>query len=230
MVRDLIIKSRAIHEAKPLGRWQVVLLCLALLAAGGTVLLYAQTKRWESQGTEARDKFNDNQLEMKRLEERLEEIRSKDELDLPTPESIRASLNRFETEFLASAEEAELAVIQEVNRLARESGVSLPDDINFDSIEQIFLDEEGGQSAGRRSGDSPFPGLEMSFTVEGSYADLRRFLLELEKSQAFLIINSLDLKSVEQSGVGVRSRPGSATSQVVVLGIKLSVYYQREAP
>jgi hypothetical protein len=227
MMRSLVLKSRAIHRASYLGRWQIFLLCLSLVAVGAPVFLYVQIKLAEKQIKEAQTEFQQNQVTLNALKQRVAEIEASEHKELPTPASIRTSLVKFEEEFLIPAEEAQLAIIREVNRLARENGV-LPSEISFDSIEQKAL--EGG-GVGERGAKSLFPGLEMSFTVEGSYADVRRFLIALENSRALVIISSLDLKSVEPSAAGGRARltSGAATDQVIALGIKLSVYYQRES-
>jgi hypothetical protein len=201
-------------------------MCLALVAVSVASFLYVQIKLTENRITEAKDKFQKNQSTLNILKQKVELLEASKHIELPTPASIRTSLVKFDEDFLTPAEEAQLAAIQEVNRLAKQNNV-LPSEISFDSIEQKAL-EEGG--TGERGGKSLFPGLEMSFTVEGSYADVRRFLMVLERSQAFLIINSLDLKSVEPSASGGRARAnrGAATDQVVALGVKLSVYYRRE--
>lgn len=231
MVKGLVIKSRALHEAKLFGGWQIVLLCLALLTVGTAAFLYVQIIRAESLEAEARDTILTNRKTLNALSKELERIKNEPEVNRPTVESVRQSLVEFEQKFLAPVETAQPAVVREVNRLARESGVDLSD-INFDHIEQIFLEGESAQGVGQTGGDSLYPGLEMSFTMEGSYADIHQFLLALERSRTFLIINSLDLKSVEQSGLGRPSRGSrdAATNQVVAVGVKLSVYYQRELP
>lgn len=226
-MRSLVLKSRAIHRARRLGRWQVVLLCLSLAAIGAAVALYVQIKLAEKRVAASLAEFQQNQVTLGVLQQRVAEIEASEHIELPTPTSIRASLVKFEEEFLIPAAEAQLAIIREVNRLAKQSGV-LPSEISFDAIEQKALDGEGVAVSGARS---LFPGMEMSFTVEGSYADVRRFLIALENSHAFVIINSLDLKSVEASASprSARLMSGTATDQVIAVGIKLSVYYQRES-
>lgn len=223
-VQSLVITGRTIHRVHRLGRWQIGLLVLGVLAASAAIFLFIQIHRVERQVAWARERFERQQAMLRTLQQRVAEIEAGHQDELPTPESIRASLVRFEKEFLTPAEEAELAVIREVNELADQSGVVLSE-INFDPIEQKVLD--GTEVGRRRRGESLFPGLEMSFTVEGSYADVRAFLSSLEGSRAFLIIDSLDLKSVEQPGRrGFAQR--TAADQVIALGMKLSVYYQRE--
>lgn len=225
-MRSFVLKAGSLHRAPRLGRWQIVLLGLCLLSLGVVVFLYVQIRLAEKQVGVARTQFQQNQATLSVLKQRVAEIEASQRIELPTPASIRASLVKFEKEFLSPAEEAQLAIIREVNRLAKQNGV-LPSEISFGSIEQKALDD--GALATPTS--SVFPGLEMSFTVEGSYADVRRFLVALENSQAFVVINSLDLKSVEPSTGGGRARSleGPATDRVIALGIKLSVYYQRES-
>ncbi len=225
-MKDLVLKSRSIHRANRFGPWQIVLLCLALLGVGTVGFLYVQIRLAENQVAEARTEFQQNELRLNSLKLQLEQIKAQGQLDLPTPASIRTSLVRFEQEFLTPIQEAQLAVIREVNRLAQQNGV-IPSEISFDPIEQKALE---GEEIGERNAKSLFPGLQMSFTVEGSYADIRKFLAALERSRAFVLINSLDLKSVEspQSRGRARLNPGAVTDQVIALGIKLIVYYQRE--
>ncbi len=223
-LQSLVITGRTIHRVHRLGRWQIGLLVAGLLAAGAATFLFIEMHRVENQIARTRERFERQQAVLRALQQRVAEIEAGQQEELPTPESIRSSLVRFEKEFLTPAEQAELAVIREVNELADQSGVILSE-INFDPIEQKVL--EGSEGGERRRGESLFPGLEMSFTVEGSYANVRAFLLSLEGSRAFLIIDSLDLKSVEQPGRrGFAQR--ATTDQVIALGMKLSVYYQRE--
>lgn len=227
MVSTLVLKSRSLHRPKRLGQWQIFLLSLSLLAVGAAVFFFVQVKLAEHRMTEAKTKFQQNQVTLNTLKQRVAEIEASEQVERPTPASIRASLVEFEKDFLKPRQEAELTVIQEIHQLSKTSGVNLTE-INFDSIEQKALE---GEPVGERGAKSLFPGLEMSFTVEGSYADVRRFLMALEKSRTFVIINSLDLKSVEPSALGGRARlsRGAATDQVIALGIKLSIYYRREA-
>jgi len=228
-MRSLVLKSRSLHRADRFGRWQIVLLCLSLLGLAAAVFLYVQITLAEKQVTDATTQFEQNQTTLRILKQRVAEVEASEHIELPTPDSIRASLVKLENEYLSSGQEAQLAAIRTVDQLARESGV-IPLEINFNPIEQKALEGEGGLGVGQRGARSLFPGLEMSFTVEGGYADIRRFLIALERSPTFLIINSLDLKSVEASASGGRARlvSGTATDQVIALGIKLSVYYQRE--
>jgi hypothetical protein len=224
---SLVLKSRLVHRASHLGRWQIVLLCLSVLAVGATVFLYVQIQLAETQSAEAQAKYQENQVILNTLRQQVAKIEADKNIQLPTPALIRTSLVKFEEDFLTPSEEAQFNVIREVNQLAKQNNV-FPSEISFDSIEQKVLE---GEQAGVRGAKSLYPGLDMSFTVEGSYADVRRFLVSLERSRAFVIINALELKSVEQPPTAGRPRVAvsATTDQVIALGIKLSVYYQREA-
>jgi hypothetical protein len=194
---------------------------------GAAVFLYVQIKLAERLVAQTRAQFLENQVALSVLKRRVAEIDAGKQVELATPASIRGSLVKFEEDFLMPAKAGEVGLIQGVNQLAKQNGVS-PSEISFDSIDQKALEGEGG---GERGARSLFPGLDMSFTVEGSYADVRRFLMAAESNRPFVIINSLDLKSVESSASGGQSRlsPGAASDQVIAVGIKLSAYYQRKS-
>jgi hypothetical protein len=200
-------------------------MCLAVGAVGAATFLYARAALNGQEIRQAQHQMGQNLGLLRTLRARVDEIEKSAKTDIPTPETIRTSLVRFEDDYLIGQADGTWAVIQEVNRLASDTRVSLSE-INFDPIEEE--DQSDGGAASQRGGKSLFPGLEMSFTVEGNYADVRRFLIGLENSKAFLIITSQELKSVESAG-GPRVGLGAAasTTQVIALGIKLAAYFER---
>jgi len=47
---------------------------------------------------------------------------------------------------------------------------------------------------------SVYPGIAVSVTVEGPYQNVRHFVRDIETSRQFLVINEVELESVNQSG------------------------------
>lgn len=222
---DFVLRSRALHRAVRIGPWQVVLACLAIISIGAAGFFYVQNRMAEQQLSHARARYQQDQTLLNQLTERVKTLEALEKVDVPTPEAIRASLVKFQETYLSPAETAQLRAIREVNQLAKQSGV-LVTEINFTAIEQRALQ---GEAEGIKSAKSLFPGLEMSFTVEGSYNSVRHFLASLERSRVFIIVDTLELKSVESARSDGRGhQAGVATDQVIALGLKLAVYYQRE--
>src|SRR4026209_2049866 len=81
-------------------------------------------------------------------------------------------------------------------------------------------------------GQSVFPGIAGSVTVEGSYQNLRHFLRDLEASRQFLIVNAVELETATQSSAapaGEGTAPAGQRTGIVSLRLDLATYFQREA-
>ncbi|MBI4470220.1 MAG: hypothetical protein HY650_12955 [Acidobacteria bacterium] len=225
MVRHLVIRSRKIHRPRLFGALERVAAALAVTVVLGTLGLVFLTVGGEQELRESQDTILANRNTIRNLQSRVTEIeQSKTAPPAPTPESIRRSLVKFETEVLGEIDQVQSAVILEVNILANQSGVALTE-VAFNPIEQKG---ESGAQPGQGGGFAIFPGMEMNFTVQGSYRDVRTFLSGLEKTEAFVVINNLDLKSVEDSVSRAEGRADmGSTDRIIALGVNLSVYYAR---
>jgi Tfp pilus assembly protein PilO len=69
---------------------------------------------------------------------------------------------------------------------------------------------------------SLYPGIGIAVTVEGPYANLRRFLREVEASKQFIIINAVELEGVTDAN----SQSGAA---LVSLHLDMATYFQRDS-
>jgi Tfp pilus assembly protein PilO len=85
------------------------------------------------------------------------------------------TLTSFFSETLGKREERIAPLVEEIYRTTRDAGLR-PDSITYSSV-----DEPGTDS------------LTMSFTVAGPYADVKRLLAGIEKSQRFLVVEQLAL-------------------------------------
>jgi hypothetical protein len=139
------------------------------------------------------------------------------------------SLEEFKTRWLKPQAQGRIAVINEINELAKKNGVRLTSGI------EMHLSKEGDEKkpSKQRNADAAvdaYPKLHTQFTVFGQYASLRRFISELEHSRQFLVIESIQLSSVEQVQRGARTvatagqAPGAGSG--VSLSIGLSTYFQ----
>jgi hypothetical protein len=69
------------------------------------------------------------------------------------------------------------------------------------------------QKLAGRIAQNVFPGIGISLTVEGSYANLRHFIRDVEASRQFVVINSTELEDVTESN-GTREIVGAAAPPV----------------
>ena len=127
---------------------------------------------------------------------------------LKNRDQILASLESFEAR-LHSRKIGITAIIDEVNKIAKEQRVKAGD-ISFRTDPPQPL--PGAAIPGASPGTTPTPapitrrdklpivyeGLGIDTTVEGDYADLRRFISALERSRNFVIISAITLQSIDE--------------------------------
>ncbi len=224
MINHFVIRSRSVHRPRLFGLPERLLVALTVLIVGGAVTLLVMMLRSEQGQRQFQAQVLANRNQIQELRARVSEIESNARLALPTPESIRRSMVSFDQDILRDSTVGQSRVILEVNQLARAAGVNLAE-VTFNPIEQ--KGDVNGQGRTVAS-QAVFPGMEMNFTVQGSYRNVRRFLAGLERSKSFIVINSLDLKSVEQSGSRGAAAAEASADRVIALGVNLSVYYSRD--
>ena len=86
---------------------------------------------------------------------------------------------------------------------------------------------------------SLYPGIGINVTVEGAYPNLRRFVRELEISNQFIVINSVELEKATDSSAlpvaevptipGEGEKPAAPRSTLVSLRLDMAAYFRREA-
>lgn len=111
-----------------------------------------------------------------------------------------------------------------------------------------FRPDQPQEERGRAKFESLFPGDYINMTIEGSYVNMRRFMRELEASQQFVVISSVELEAAENSqetrnpgappagidpatGQPIQTvRPkGKTHGETVSLHLELAAYFRREA-
>ena len=74
---------------------------------------------------------------------------------------------------------------------------------------------------------SVFPGIDISLTVEGSYANIRRFIHDVETSRRFIVIDSVELESVADASSTRAAESSVGRNQLVSLRLDMSAYFRR---
>ncbi|MBA3766326.1 MAG: hypothetical protein H0W99_04930 [Acidobacteria bacterium] len=162
-----------------------------------------------------------------------------------TVEEINLSVERFETQRLPSPGEGRLSLYNALNQMIRSNALR-----NTAGPTYVALDAIGSNAAGRSSAaaaanrlgvakwQSLFPGLGVSVTVEGQYANLRRFVRDLEASNQFIVINGIELEKAtntdEAAAAAITTPPGATTPRaagargaLVSLRVDMAAYFRR---
>lgn len=175
--------------------------------------------------------------------------------DLTTTEDrvamLVTSAEDFEVRFLQEEAIGKTAVYQRLNGLINAFGLVNSTGPDYTPIELSEEERRAGNNeraqSGRAKYQSLFPGIYVTMTVEGSYVNLRRFLSEIENSNEYIVISSIELEpseteeSTTTEGAQVTTASANAASQgarddtrgrtrgkVVSLRLELATYFQRE--
>lgn len=140
-----------------------------------------------------------------------------------TVDEINQSLDSFESGSLLARSQGRLELYSRLNEMLRRHKLR-----NTAGPVYAPLDALGGPGApataaraGNARWQSLYPGISISVTVEGPYADLRRFLSEIESSKHFVVINAVEFEGVS----GDKSENGPT---LVSLRLDMSTYFQRD--
>ena len=113
-------------------------------------------------------------------------------------EQIAQSVVGFERNFLTRRETGRLALYKLLNDLMKRNGVKNSSGPTYAPLEPLKPEEQTRRASGGSKGNdrwqSIYPGLNVNVTVEGKYADLRRFVRDLEATGQFIVINTVELE------------------------------------
>jgi len=165
-----------------------------------------------------------------------------------------SSVGDFESSFLPVASNGRTALYQKLNGLIAGYGLvntSGPDYAPLD-LAVVGENDNSEEERGRSRFRSLFPGTYVTMTLEGPYANLRRFIREIETGNDFVIISAIELEpsdsqqpnttsteqvsqadALDQGGFpGGRQNPvrrptGRTLGQVVSLRMEMAAYFRR---
>jgi Tfp pilus assembly protein PilO len=145
-----------------------------------------------------------------------------------TVKSALDSLQAFKTEHLRPLASGRIALINQINALAKKNGVTLTSGIDM-PLEKAAEPEDPGSNRRKKSEDlfNVFPHMNMHFTVFGQYANVRAFINEIEHNKQFLVIKSINIASQEEkTGEGGGGRRGRGNVSGLTLTIDAAAYFQ----
>jgi Tfp pilus assembly protein PilO len=142
---------------------------------------------------------------------------------------IVTSLNEFETVVLVAREpQTTTAVIEELNEKTRRNNLARAQ-FSFSHLDEFVPGQANSQQPNARGGgaagnaskrESVFPTIDISLTIEGQYANLRRFIRDIEQSRRFIVINGIQLEGVSDTG-------NAARAALVSLRLDMSAHFRR---
>jgi Tfp pilus assembly protein PilO len=139
-------------------------------------------------------------------------------------DQINQSLEKFESEALMQRNQGRMDLYGQLNAIIRKHNLRNTAGPVYTPL--VALGTPGAPTTAAKAGSarwqSLYPGIGIAVTVEGPYANLRRFLREVEASKQFIIINSVELEGVTDAN----SQSGAA---LVSLHLDMATYFQRDS-
>lgn len=190
--------------------------------------------------------LNDEKLQLQNSIKNLGDTVNKNQTVEQNIADINDSVVKFERNHLRQPSTGKMSLYEELNEAIRRNGLRNTDGPTYTALDAIDPDAPKSQTtkAGIAKFQSLFPGINVTVTVEGSYANQRRFIREIEANNQFVIINAVQLEGqekadsaaeIDNSG-GMKGNPmtpqsaGQTKSSIYVsLRLEMAVYFQRNA-
>ncbi len=139
------------------------------------------------------------------------------------------SLQTFKSDHLRPLASGRIALINQINALAKKNGMVLTSGIDMPLEKGAeAVDQDSNKRKKTEDLYNVFPHMTMHFTVSGQYANVRAFINELEHNKQFLVIKSINLSSQEEKageGGGGR-RGGRGGISGLTLTVEAVAYFQ----
>jgi Tfp pilus assembly protein PilO len=145
---------------------------------------------------------------------------------------ISQSIEDFESERLTTRDAGRITLYNTLIQFIRSNSLRNTSGPVYNYLEEKVAGTAQTASARTVSSrwQSLYPGIGVTVTVEGQYANLRRFVRSIESSNQFIIINSVELeRSSDADTPASGAVPGAPRSTIVSLRLDMAAYYRRNA-
>jgi hypothetical protein len=161
------------------------------------------------------------ELERTQLQGMVQAERSKIKDDSDTGHrvaQINASLEDFETNWLPLENSGRLSLYTVLNNLIKSNGLRNTAGPSYSPLDVVGAKTQAQPSITAEKQttakwQSIYPGISVSVTVEGPYANITHFVRDIETSRQFLIINAIELEGVKLSGATQDQLPSTPLGQ-----------------
>ncbi|MBA2733676.1 MAG: hypothetical protein H0U54_12375 [Acidobacteria bacterium] len=144
---------------------------------------------------------------------------------------ISESLEKFENDKLIGSNEGRITLYNVLIQLIRSNKLRNTSGPVYNYLEAKGT--SGSQTASSRTVNSRwqslYPGIGVTVTVEGQYANLRHFVRDIEASNQFIIVNAVELERASDTDAGMSGATPGGRSTLVSLRLDLAAYFRREA-
>jgi hypothetical protein len=156
------------------------------------------------------------------------ESREHDRTTGETVSRILRSLTRFESDALDARGAGDKQLIEELNQKIARSGLAraqftfiYQDETQAGANQSAQQRAAGNLSGSARRRQTVFPSTDISLSIEGNYANLRRFIRDVESSPRFVVINGVQLEGINETGADAATR-----GALVSLRLDMSAYFR----
>lgn len=174
------------------------------------------------------------QIERARLRDKLSTLHKDIDIQGSAQDNISQisqSIESFESERLTTRDAGRLTLYNALIQLIHSNNLR-----NTSGPVYNYLEEKGvgtSQTTSARTVNSKwqslYPGIGVTVTVEGQYANLRRFVRSIESSNQFIIINAVELERATDADTPLSSTTPGARNTLVSLRLDMAAYYRRNA-
>jgi hypothetical protein len=160
----------------------------------------------------------------------LDGVVGKDQNTKQNVDRVAASLNKFETEHLAQADQGRMESFRELNELMVKNNLKNTSGPTYTPLDPAGAKSNSGKTVVTKW-QSFYPGTSVMVTVEGEYQNVRRFIRDIERSRQFVVINEVELQRATQNNAPATAEEGGAGSgtrgSLVTLQLNMATYFQR---
>lgn len=224
LARPRVDVRTAAKSIKPAEIASIVVLAVAIV---GIVLVYAYSiLPGQVQKAQLASAQRANQTKIEELTRQVHDPTSIEQ----EFQAVEASLTEFRGAYLKPRMAGRLAIVGDVDRLTHEAGVSLASPVTFSTALATAPDAKKPKNAPKREGAS-YSSLTVTFSVAGSFGRVLRFINEFERSDQFVVINSVSLAASEPAPAepARRGRAAVAAAPVgdsITLQFSMTAYFQ----
>jgi Tfp pilus assembly protein PilO len=202
--------------------------------AGSAVMLLAVIFAYIYFYSPAESRLAAAQFERNRLQRELSALQKDIDVKGSAQDSITRiseSLERFENDKLIGSNQGRITLYNVLIQLIRSNKLRNTSGPVYNYLEAKGT--SGSQTASSRTVNSRwqslYPGIGVTVTVEGQYANLRHFVRDIEASNQFIIVNAVELERATDTDTGMSGATPGARSTLVSLRLDLAAYFRREA-
>lgn len=227
-IRARVDKLRQARQRSVIGVAEIIGL------AASAVMLLAVVFVYLSFYTPSGARLYAAQVDRERQRQKLSELQKTVDMRVSTEDNISVineSLDKFENGRLTTRSEGRISLYNTLIELIRNNKLRNTSGPVYNYLESKTAAQQQAASARTVSSkwQSLYPGIAVTVTVEGQYANLRHFVRDIESSNQFIIINAVELERASDAGLAVSAETPAPRTTLVSLRLDMAAYFRRDA-